>query len=95
MALTSAVYLHLAFAWPDFGPTDPALRIGGWRDLAARVFATADGRPVLADGYAATAVASTCLVALETGQRTPVQLEDRPAFYDTSDPLVPVAGRTG
>ena len=47
------------------------------------------------DGYAATAVASACLVALETGQRTLVHLEDRPAFYDTSDPLVPVAGRTG
>jgi myo-inositol 2-dehydrogenase / D-chiro-inositol 1-dehydrogenase len=47
------------------------------------------------DGYAATAVASACLVALETGQRTPVHLEDRPALYDTSDPLVPVAGRTG
>ena len=32
---------------------------------------------------------------LETGQRTPVHLEDRPALYDTSEPLVPVAGRTG
>ena len=33
------------------------------------------------DGYAATAVADSCLAALETGERVPVQLRERPAFY--------------
>jgi myo-inositol 2-dehydrogenase/D-chiro-inositol 1-dehydrogenase len=33
------------------------------------------------DGYAATAVADTCIAALHTGERVPVQLRERPAFY--------------
>ena len=33
------------------------------------------------DGYAATAVAESCLQALERGERTAVQLVERPAFY--------------
>jgi myo-inositol 2-dehydrogenase / D-chiro-inositol 1-dehydrogenase len=33
------------------------------------------------DGYAATAVSDACLTAFESGQRTPVQLRDRPALY--------------
>lgn len=40
--------------------------------------------PTAWDGYAATAVAASCLVALETGLRTPVQLVDRPVFYTPS-----------
>jgi len=59
LAVVAAVYLHLAFAWPPLGPADPALRIGGWRDLAAQVFAVATERKarfVLAEGYAATSL---------------------------------------
>jgi myo-inositol 2-dehydrogenase/D-chiro-inositol 1-dehydrogenase len=33
------------------------------------------------DGYVATAVADTCLRAAETGERTPVEILERPAFY--------------
>ena len=44
------------------------------------------------DGYAATAVASACLVALETGQRTPVQLKERPRFYGSREALTAVGG---
>lgn len=41
---------------------------------------TFDGASVW-DGYAATAVAEAGLSALATGERTPVQLVDRPSFY--------------
>ena len=34
------------------------MRIGGWRELSARVFAEAEGRAVLAEGYAATSLLS-------------------------------------
>ncbi len=33
------------------------------------------------DGYAATAVATACLASLASGQRAPVQMQPRPAFY--------------
>jgi myo-inositol 2-dehydrogenase/D-chiro-inositol 1-dehydrogenase len=33
------------------------------------------------DGYAATAVAESCVAALQTGERVPVQLRKRPSFY--------------
>jgi myo-inositol 2-dehydrogenase / D-chiro-inositol 1-dehydrogenase len=33
------------------------------------------------DGYAATAVAASCVEAWRTGERVPVQLRERPAFY--------------
>ncbi|MCI0583965.1 MAG: Gfo/Idh/MocA family oxidoreductase, partial [Chloroflexi bacterium] len=33
------------------------------------------------DGYAAAVVADGCLESLETGRRTAVRLNDRPAFY--------------
>ena len=33
------------------------------------------------DGYAATAAADACVAALQTGERVPVQLLERPAFY--------------
>lgn len=33
------------------------------------------------DGYAATVVTNACVEALETGRRTTVSLEDKPAFY--------------
>jgi 4-amino-4-deoxy-L-arabinose transferase-like glycosyltransferase len=59
LAVTTAAYLHLAFAAPDMGPADPLARVGGWRDLAARVFAQARERKagfVLAHGYAATSL---------------------------------------
>jgi 4-amino-4-deoxy-L-arabinose transferase-like glycosyltransferase len=61
LAVVAAIYLHLALAWPPLGPADPALRIGGWRDLAAQVFAQAKERKarfVLAEGYAATSLLS-------------------------------------
>jgi hypothetical protein len=60
-AVVVAVYLHIALAWPGLGPWDPALRIGGWRQLAPRVFALArahDARFVLTQGYAATSLLS-------------------------------------
>jgi myo-inositol 2-dehydrogenase/D-chiro-inositol 1-dehydrogenase len=38
--------------------------------------------PSVWDGYAATAVAEACLKALETAQRTPVELVGRPALYE-------------
>jgi myo-inositol 2-dehydrogenase / D-chiro-inositol 1-dehydrogenase len=37
--------------------------------------------PTAWDGYAATAVAEACVAALESGQRTPVRMQARPAFY--------------
>jgi 4-amino-4-deoxy-L-arabinose transferase-like glycosyltransferase len=59
LAAAAAAYLHLATAWPSFGPADPSLRIGGWRDLAAQVYAQAgDSRFILAEGYAATSLLS-------------------------------------
>ena len=44
------------------------------------------------DGYAATAVADSCLAALETGERVPVQLRERPAFYAPAGALAGVGG---
>ncbi len=58
-AVVVAAYLHIALAWPALGPSDPALRIGGWRGLALEAFARAhDARFVLAQGYAATSLLS-------------------------------------
>jgi myo-inositol 2-dehydrogenase/D-chiro-inositol 1-dehydrogenase len=37
--------------------------------------------PTAWDGYTATAVASACVTSLESGVRTPVHLESRPALY--------------
>ena len=59
LAVVAAAYLHLATAWPNFGPQDPSLRIGGWRELAAQASAQAKARGdnyILAEGYAATAL---------------------------------------
>jgi myo-inositol 2-dehydrogenase/D-chiro-inositol 1-dehydrogenase len=39
------------------------------------------GGPSAWDGYATTAVAEGCVQARTTGQRTVVELADRPAFY--------------
>ncbi len=61
VTLAAAAYLHLATGWPDLGPRDPALRVGGWREVAARVFAVKKARDadfVLAKGYAATSLLS-------------------------------------
>ncbi len=58
---TAFAYLHLATGWPPLGPADPALRVGGWRELTQSVFAVArarDARFVLSDGYAATSLLS-------------------------------------
>jgi myo-inositol 2-dehydrogenase/D-chiro-inositol 1-dehydrogenase len=67
-----------------------------WRERFTRAFdtefaewltAVAAGPPTGPsswDGYAATAVAESCLAALRTGQRTPVSLPGRPAFYATT-----------
>jgi myo-inositol 2-dehydrogenase/D-chiro-inositol 1-dehydrogenase len=51
-----------------------------WLDSVA---AGAASGPSAWDGYAATAVAETCLTALDNGQRAPVQLGVRPALYET------------
>jgi hypothetical protein len=59
LTIVAALYLHLALAWPSLGPADPALRIGGWRELAAQVFSQGRARGaryVLAEGYAATSL---------------------------------------
>ena len=59
VAVAAALYAHLATGQPALGPADPALRIGGWRDVAARVRKEADARGaafVLAKGYAATSL---------------------------------------
>jgi 4-amino-4-deoxy-L-arabinose transferase-like glycosyltransferase len=61
LAATAAAYLHLATEWPRLGPSDPLLRIGGWRELSAETFAAARARSagfVLAQGYAATSLLS-------------------------------------
>jgi len=58
-AVTGAAYLHLATAWPAFGPYDPLARIGGWRELSARASSVAraqGARYLLAHGYAATSL---------------------------------------
>ncbi|MDE3177263.1 MAG: glycosyltransferase family 39 protein [Pseudomonadota bacterium] len=58
-AATVLAYLHLALGGPTLGPADPALRIGGWRELAQSVFTEARARDagfVLAEGYAATSL---------------------------------------
>jgi myo-inositol 2-dehydrogenase/D-chiro-inositol 1-dehydrogenase len=67
-----------------------------WRERFARAYAAeleewlgavATGGaagPSAWDGYAAAVVSDSCLATLESGQRTPVRLQDRPAFYDTS-----------
>jgi myo-inositol 2-dehydrogenase/D-chiro-inositol 1-dehydrogenase len=39
------------------------------------------GGPSAWDGYAATAAAECAIRSLETGQRIPIELDDRPAFY--------------
>jgi 4-amino-4-deoxy-L-arabinose transferase-like glycosyltransferase len=59
LAATGAAYLHLATAWPTFGPSDPFARIGGWRELSARTFSVAHAQGagyLLAHGYAATSL---------------------------------------
>lgn len=43
--------------------------------------AVADGAPTAWDGYVATAVAEAAVTAMETGERTLVKLEPKPAFY--------------
>jgi 4-amino-4-deoxy-L-arabinose transferase-like glycosyltransferase len=59
VALTGALYFHLATGQPRLGAPDPALRIGGWRDLAARVSGVARDRKaefIMAQGYAQTSL---------------------------------------
>jgi 4-amino-4-deoxy-L-arabinose transferase-like glycosyltransferase len=61
LAIVLAAYVRLATGWPLLGPTDPALRIGGWGALAAEVDAFARDRGahvVEAQGYAATSLLS-------------------------------------
>ena len=61
LTLVAAAYAHLATGRPALGPSDPFLRIGGWRGLSAQVFAVAKTRHagfVLAQGYAATSLLS-------------------------------------
>ncbi|MZE69796.1 Gfo/Idh/MocA family oxidoreductase, partial [Streptomyces sp. SID5789] len=55
------------------------------RQVQAWVDATRHGRvtgPGAWDGYAASAVAEAGVRALETGERTPVELAPRPALHD-------------
>ena len=86
LTATAAIYLHIATAWPSFGPADPTLRVGGWRELSAEVAGFAEGRSfVLAEGYAATSLLSfylpPTLLAVEAGEperwtfRPPVDLK--------------------
>jgi len=49
------------------------------------------GGPSSWDGYAATAVAGAALASARTEQRTPVRLEDRPAFYAPTETKAPAA----
>ncbi|MDQ6674308.1 MAG: Gfo/Idh/MocA family oxidoreductase [Chloroflexota bacterium] len=68
---------------------------GDWRECFERAYDTelqtwldslaagAVNGPSAWDGYAATAVAVTCLTSVESGQRAMVQLETRPALYQT------------
>jgi myo-inositol 2-dehydrogenase/D-chiro-inositol 1-dehydrogenase len=44
------------------------------------------------DGYAATAVADSCLNALDSGARVPVHLRERPTLYGPADALAAVGG---
>jgi hypothetical protein len=55
LATAAAAYLHLALAWPDLGPRDPTLRVGGWRELAAQVRAH-PASYIRSDGYAVTSL---------------------------------------
>ncbi len=69
---------------------------GDWRERFVRAYdaelqewidsvATGEARgPSAWDGYAATAVADSCLETLMAERRTPVQLEDRPDLYRVS-----------
>jgi hypothetical protein len=86
VAFAAALYGHVATGWPDFGPDDPALRIGGWREVAARVRAEAQARGaafVLAKGYAATSLLSYYgAPAMQAGET------DRWGFR----PSVPISG---
>lgn len=64
-----------------------------WKERFGRAFhselqqwvdGVAEGRtggPSAWDGYAATAVAVSCVHALDTGRRSPVSLVDQPSFY--------------
>jgi myo-inositol 2-dehydrogenase/D-chiro-inositol 1-dehydrogenase len=54
-------------------------------DWLAAVAAGGSTGPSSWDGYAATAVADACLVALRTGERVPVALGERPALYAKAD----------
>jgi 4-amino-4-deoxy-L-arabinose transferase-like glycosyltransferase len=59
LAAVAAAYWHLATGRPSLGHSDPFLRIGGWRGLAAEVADVAEARHagfVLAEGYAATSL---------------------------------------
>ena len=61
LAAVATAYWHLATGRPALGPSDPFLRIGGWRALSAQVFSVAEARGagfVLAEGYAATSLLS-------------------------------------
>jgi 4-amino-4-deoxy-L-arabinose transferase-like glycosyltransferase len=61
LALVAAAYGHLVTGRPALGPSDPLLRIGGWRRLSGEVFGVAEARHagfVLAEGYAATSLLS-------------------------------------
>ncbi len=68
-----------------------------WRERFARAYAaeleewvesvdTGGARgPSAWDGYAAAVVGDSCLAALESGRRTPVELKERPEFYGAAD----------
>ncbi len=68
-------------------PDNWRTRFGGayLAELQAWVDSLEAGRaegPSAWDGYAATAVAESCLRSLESGERTRVELVDKPAFYN-------------
>ncbi len=69
---------HVPADWRErFGRTFDA-ELQDWLDA---VRAGTSAGPSSWDGYAATAVAESCLQALRTGNRTAVSLRERPDFY--------------
>jgi myo-inositol 2-dehydrogenase / D-chiro-inositol 1-dehydrogenase len=68
--------------WPERFVHAYDTELQAWADSVAAA-AGATG-PSAWDGYAATAVATSCLQSLHTGERTPVHMLERPSFYSPS-----------
>ena len=84
----SAVTLRKDRRWSRGAPEDYRERFAGAYETELREWIQGlhdgDGTgPSAWDGYAATAVADSCVAALRTGDRVLVQLVERPALYGT------------